>query len=154
MLCFLRERGECSDEEIARRLRFADAEEMRGQLRKWDIPDWLVGEEKPKKAPSEIPSSRKRVPKRKMYESAGEAEELPAAADAVPLFEMALSRFKSDIYLTKHLVEFFGEDERYYTYGVYPPESMTHRREDLPQEVWEDLCAAEDKDPATTEEIV
>jgi hypothetical protein len=35
MLCFLREQGGYSDEEIARKLHFDSVEDMRAQLRRW-----------------------------------------------------------------------------------------------------------------------
>lgn len=94
--------------------------------------------------------------KRKQRQGAGEARKLPSAAEAVPfLFEGSSSRFKSDLELTENLVEFLGEDSRFYAYGVYPPQTTTYRREDFDfsPEGWQELCAEHGKDPATTEEI-
>ncbi len=149
-LCLARHLGIDSEEELAKRAEFPSAEVMRISLENWGLSSLLPLQEKPQ---SSAPSTPKSVPKRKRSQDAGEAEKLPPAANAARLFEMAFDRFKSDLDLTNHLVEFLGEDDRFYSYGVYPPKTTSWPREAFSPQEWEEECAKRGKDPATTEEL-
>ncbi len=82
MLGALRWQGSCSEEDIARKLDFDTVEDMRTQLRNWDLPSWFVGEE------SET-NPTKKTRKKGDYRARDLApvKELPPAGNATELFD-------------------------------------------------------------------
>jgi len=83
----LRYRNELSDEETAQKLRFDSVEEMRTQLKNWDIPTWLVGGEA---AVTSRSTARKKSYGERRARSSGPPKELPPARNAMPLFREVL----------------------------------------------------------------
>jgi hypothetical protein len=153
MICFLRREGAYSEDEIAERAEFANAEVMHRQLEIWGLTGLLP----PKKA--EEPS-RPRAPKeqreRKARRGGGEPEELPPVADAIDLFRWALDTLQDDLaYIMHHREEL--RDGRFVATAFYPKEEGlfpdTYRRDLVSPERWEEICAEHDKDPASTEVI-
>jgi hypothetical protein len=90
-LAFLRRKGGYTEEEIAHKLKFGNPEAMRIQLRNWELPGWLAGGE-----PASNHSQQGTL-QRRARTGAGEAIELPPAADAVPLFREVLERLLSEV---------------------------------------------------------
>jgi hypothetical protein len=96
-LCFLRSKGDVSEDQIAERLDFRNAldtysaEAMYEQLKTWGLPDWVVKPDDDVAEGTETTKERKASNERKAS-SGGDVKELPAAEQAEPLFRADLDR--------------------------------------------------------------
>jgi len=75
------------EEQIAGRLNYDSVEEMRRDLERWGIPDWLVGGD-PKRVPANTEEQKKSQPP--VARGSGPITELPPANRAAPLFREKL----------------------------------------------------------------
>ena len=97
---------------------------------------------------------------RRARSGAGEAEELPATAQAIPLFERAIKKLGDDLSDLKYRKEYI-KNERFVATQVYPAGTgrvkVGYSKEQVTNqaawEEWERLCAKYGKDPKTTEEF-
>src|SRR5215211_8825384 len=85
MLGTLRWKGGYSDEDIAEKLHFDTVEDMRTQLRNWDLPGWLFGEE-----PETNPTKQTRKKGDYRARNLALVTELPPAGNATGLFKERL----------------------------------------------------------------
>jgi hypothetical protein len=91
LLALLRNKGGYTEEKIAHKLGFGNPEAMRIQLKNWELPGWLAGGN-----PASNPVQQGML-QRRARTGAGEAIELPPAADAVPLLREVLERLLADV---------------------------------------------------------
>jgi hypothetical protein len=141
------------DEATLEKLGFGSAEAMRIQLENWDVPPWVTQG----KPAAEKPEARKpAAPEQRARQGGGEAEELPPASGAIELFRSAIGRLKSDLWYVEHLEEAL-QDNRFVQTFYYPKEGGMHAnvylRKDLSPERWQELCAEQGQDPATTDTL-
>jgi hypothetical protein len=99
---------------------------------------------------------------RRARSGAGEAEELPATAQAIPLFERVIKKLGDELSDLKFRKEYI-KDERFVAMQVYPSDTgrvkLGYSNEQAKTskdawEEWERLCAKYGKDPITTEEFI
>jgi hypothetical protein len=148
-----RREGSKSEEEVARNAGFGSVDAMHHQMKVWGFSGLLP-------PVVELQAPRAKAPKtgteRKGRVGGGEAEELPAAADARDMFEYAIARLKSDLHQTEHLHEVL-QDGRFEATYVHPKEEAPHPfvylRDGVSAERWEELCAEQGKDPASTDTL-
>ena len=135
----MREQGS-SDEEIARRLRFKSAEEMRARLHGWELPDWLVGEK--------TNSDKKRVHQKstpRRLRSFGPPKELPPAGNATELFKERLEALLESAELLKQIDE--GLYGRYFGHANVETAPVFWPRERYSKNEWDKLCEQYGLDP-------
>jgi hypothetical protein len=99
MLCFLREQGGYSDEGIARKLHFDSVEDMRAQLRRWVLPDWLVGGE----SQTNLTKDKVRKGSTPRWWSLSSATEPPPAGNATALFRERFEALLESVELLRHM---------------------------------------------------
>jgi hypothetical protein len=153
-LVFLsRREGIESEDEVARRADFGSAAAMHHQLRLWGLAGLLPPEDEEQVPTAKMPEARDEP---KARGGGGEAEELPAAAGAIELFQAAIGRLKSDLAYVTYLEEAL-QDRRFVQTLYYPKEAGMHpdvyRREMLSHERWEELCAEQGQDPLSTDTL-
>ncbi len=152
MLCFLRSKGQFSEDQIAGKLGFVDEggsplrEAMYERLESWGIPGWVV---RPggagKQAETWVEGGRNK--KERKARGTGAVEELPAAGRAVGLFREDLERLARYVDELPSLREqlqarrfvwssWVGEDWDYYN------------KSDFSEEGWRTLCGRLGEDPS------
>ena len=141
MLCFLRERGGYSDEEIARKLHFDSVEDMRAQLRRWGLPDWLVGGE----LQISLPKDKVRKKSTPRSRSLSPAKELPPAGNATPLFRERLEALLESSELLRHMDT--GLYGRYFVRTNVETAPVFYPRERYSKGEWHKLCKQYNLDP-------
>lgn len=157
------------DEELARNLGFGSSQAMYRQFRNWGLPEWLIDEPEGSGPPGESaqPSSGK---KRRQARMGGEAVPLPPANRAEQLFREALEALSSymekpepasdapagfmDVTFTEQSTLASLEEQlqagRFVGDMVSRPDPRDVyelRREDLPQQEWEQACETYGIDP-------
>src|SRR5215212_1014001 len=147
MLAFLRLDRRYSEDEVAQKLGFGSVEAMHMQLKRWGVPEWMLDE-----APANERSAveRRRKARRSRHGDAALAE-LPAAGDAAELFLGALEKLEADARDLKKRKEF--HQERRFVAQKSSQLTRVHRRDEVPDEIWQEICARQGKDPATTEVV-
>jgi len=153
MLCYLRGQRIQTEAEIAWKADFGSAEAMHHQLKAWGFMG-LVPPERDEQTPkAKVPAADN---ERKARQGGGEAEELPAAADAKDIFEVAIERLKTDLHYTNHLNEVL-QDGRFEATFFHPKEEEmlpdVYLREEVSPERWEELCAEHGEDPVSTDAL-
>ena len=136
-----------SEDEVAQKLGFGSVEAMHMQLKRWGVPEWMLAE-----APANERSAveRRRKARRSRHGDVALAE-LPAAGDATELFLGALEKLAVDARDLKKRKEF--HQERRFVAKKSVPLTPVHRRDEVPDEIWQEICARHGKDPATTEVV-
>src|ERR671910_502476 len=144
MLAFLRLDRGYSEDEVAEKLGFGSVEAMRIQLKRWGAPEWMLAE-----APANERSAgeRRRKARRSRHGDAALAE-LPAAGDATELFLGALEKLEVGARDLKKRKEF--RQEKRFVAKKNVPLTPVRRRDAVPDEIWQEICARHGKDPATT----
>jgi hypothetical protein len=99
MLGTLRWKGMHSPEELAKKLEFTSAEEMRGQLEEWKLPGWLIGAE-----PN--PTKNRGQKKSALHlRNLAPGTVLPSAGNASELFKERLEELLKSTELLEHMDE-------------------------------------------------
>jgi hypothetical protein len=152
MLCFLRGEGDSSEDKIAEKAGFGSADAMHHQLKVWGLTGLLLPEEEKQTLNVKAPEADR---ERKARQGGGEAEDLPPAADASDLFNAAIERLKTDLHYTNHLHEVLqdGRFEATYNFQEELVLSSEYVRDEVSPEIWEQLCAEQGKDPASTDSL-
>jgi hypothetical protein len=147
MLAFLRLDRSYSEDEVAQKLGFGSVEAMRIQLKRRGVPEWMLDE-----APANERSAveRRRKARRSRYGD-GASAELPAAGDAAELFLRTLEKLEVGARDLKKRQE-FHQEKRFVTKKSVPL-TPVHRRDEVPDQIWQEICARHGKDPATTEVV-
>jgi hypothetical protein len=147
MLAFLRLDRGYSEDEVAQKLGLGSVEAMRIQLKRWGVLEWRL-DEVPANERSAV--ERRRKARRSRYGD-GALAELPAAGDAAELFLRALEKLEVGARDLKKRQEFHQEKRFMTTKSM----SLTpvHKRGELPDQIWQEICARHGKDPATTEVV-
>ena len=138
----LKLRGGISDDEIADKLGFGSAEALHIQLTNWQLPAWMLN-----RAPAKERPRKARRPRG----GGGTSSELPSAGDATELILGALKRLEHDARDLKKRKEFLQDGRFVVKRGTAL--TPVHRRGDLPDSVWREICARHGKDPAATEVV-
>jgi hypothetical protein len=129
-LCVLRDRGD-PEEKIAKQLGFSNVGDFHQQLRDWELPDWIVGQDS---AASSI-ERKNRAKSRSRLRTLGPSRELPPRGNAAPLFRERLEALLEDVELLKHM----DEDLRgkYFVRTEVDTTPVYYSREYVSEEVWE-----------------
>jgi hypothetical protein len=137
----LRNNERASAEQIAERLEYGSVEALRGQLKNWGLPDWVLGEE------SETTRTKKKGRKKNapLVRDLGPAKGLPPAGNATPLFKERLEALLESAELLEHM----DEDLRgkYFVRTNVERAPVFYPRERYSKEEWAKLCEQYDLDP-------
>jgi hypothetical protein len=87
LFSYHRAEDKLSDEQIAEKLRFDSAEEMRAKLESWNLPDWLVGQDT---ATTSGSTKAKKCDRARQARNSSPIEEVPNASAAADLFNEML----------------------------------------------------------------
>jgi hypothetical protein len=136
LACFLRDKENKSDDQVAEKLGFGSAEAMHHQFRRWDFPDWLLSNEPPE------PDRPKRQPRK-----SGTPQELPPARDAMALFQERIEVLGRAVEALPKFVEGFQGGRFVGTFVERIP--MGPSRAEVSEEEWELLCEIFGPDPTS-----
>jgi hypothetical protein len=139
-LCVLRDRGD-TEEKIAKQLGFSNVGDLHQQLRDWDLPDWIVGQD-----PAANPTEKKDQTKsRSRSRTLGWSKGLPPAGNATPLFKERLEALLESTELLEHM----DEDLRgkYFVRTDVEKAPVFYPREHYSKVEWAKLCEQYDLDP-------
>ncbi len=106
---------------------------MRKQLRGWDMPDWIVGEE-PTTTSTDDKNRKKGVHRSR---SLGAARELPPASNATGLFRDRLEALLESAEQLKHMHESLRGN--YFVRNRVDTSPVFFSRDHLPEDLWETL---------------
>jgi hypothetical protein len=152
----LRKKG-LSEDEIAKKLNFTsglvtNARVMHGQLKRWELPDWLVypeGYEASRKREETSEGKGERRPKK-----FGQAEELPRPERAEHIFRRDLKYLRLFVHFLPYLeLRLQADPQRWVTYWRVENDWESFERDDYSEEEWRQLCEECGEDP-TKESIV
>jgi hypothetical protein len=152
----LRKKG-VSEDEIAKKLNFTsglvtNARVMHGQLKRWELPDWLVypeGYEASRKREETSEGKGERRPKK-----FGQAEELPRPERAEHIFRRDLKYLRLYVHFLPYLeLRLQADPQRWVTYWRVENDWESFERDDYSEEEWRQLCEECGEDP-TKESIV
>ena len=126
--------------DLAKELGFDTIEDMRTQLRKWNLPDWLVGEK------SET-NPTKKTRKKGDYRARDLApvKELPPAGNATELFKEQLEALLESAELLRLMNE--NLHGRYFVRTNVEKTSVFWPRERFSEEEWEAICEQHELNP-------
>jgi hypothetical protein len=143
-LCVLRDRGD-TEEKIAKQLGFSNVGDFHQQLRDWELPDWIVGQD----SAASSTERKDRTKSRSRSRTLGPSRELPPASNATPLFRERLEALLEDAELLKHM----DEDLRgkYFVRTDIDTTPVYFSREHVSEEVWEMIREQHDLDPDDTD---
>ena len=142
ILCLLWQKpDEYSEEDIAEKMGFGSAEAMHTQLKHWGVPEWMrrhprSGDERA----TELPKKRRRQAR-----GTGDAEELPWAKEALPLFELMREDIETALSRVFNMREWY-QGGRFVAHEVIPS-SLGLWRSDYTDQEWTELCDEHDQDP-------
>jgi hypothetical protein len=139
-LCVLRDHG-YPEETIAEKLGFPNADVLHQQLRDWDLPDWIVGQDPAANATEKKDRTKSRSRSRTLGPSKG----LPPAGNATPLFRERLEALLESTELLEHM----DEDLRgkYFVRTNVEKAPVFYPRERYSKVEWAKLCEQYDLDP-------
>jgi hypothetical protein len=146
-----------SEDEIAKKLNFTsglvtNARVMHGQLKRWELPDWLVypeGYEASRKREETSEGKGERRPKK-----FGQAEELPRPERAEHIFRRDLKYLRLYVHFLPYLeLRLQADPQRWVTYWRVENDWESFERDDYSEEEWRQLCEECGEDP-TKESIV
>ena len=136
--------AEVSDDEMAKKLGFSSAEYLYAQLGHWGlrIPDWMR---------DKATTKERRRKARRPRQGSGALLELPPARGAVGQISKALGKLSNS---TKELEQRkeYEQDKRFVVKREVPL-TRVHKRDELPDSVWRELCAQHGKDPTAAEVV-
>jgi hypothetical protein len=135
-------RSVVSDDEIAPELGFRKAEGLYRQLGHWGlrIPDWMR---------DEIPKKERQRKARQPRGSSGALLELPPARRAVEPISKALERLRHSVRELGQRREFV--QNRRFVVKREVPLTRVHKRDELPESVWRELCAQHGTEPTAAQ---
>jgi hypothetical protein len=137
----LRNNERASAEQIAERLEYGSVEALRGQLKNWGLPDWVLGEE------SETNRTKKKGRKKSapLVRDLGPTKGLPPAGNATPLFKERLEALLESAELLEHM----DEDLRgkYFVRTNVEKAPVFYPRERYSKVEWDKLCEQFELDP-------
>jgi hypothetical protein len=135
-------RSVVSDDEIAKELGFRKAEGLYRQLGHWGlrIPDWMR---------DEIPKKERQRKARQPRGSSGALLELPPARRAVEPISKALERLRHSVRELGQRREFV--QNRRFVVKREVPLTRVHKRDELPESVWRELCAQHGTEPTAAQ---
>jgi hypothetical protein len=131
-----------SDDEIAKKLGFRTEEGLYQQLGHWGlrIPAWMR---------DEITTKERQRKARRLRRGSGALLELPPARRAVEPILKALEKLSSSVRELEQRKEF--EQDRRFVVKREVPLTRVHKRDELPDGVWRELCAQHGTDPTAAE---
>ena len=115
------------DRSILEELGFGSVEAMRTQLGIWGVPDWVTQEQ---------PSAQE---ERKARSGAGQRQELPSPAGAIPLFKQALQLLNEQADLLEKR-EVYSQDGRFVAQDEHRAPIIWTRPHGMSDEDWRTLC--------------
>ncbi len=151
-----RRKGITPEAEVARASGFGSPEAMHHQLRAWGLTSLLPPEDEgqPSKTTTYMGGGRKG---RGGGKGAGEeAVVLPPAVGAKDMFAYAIAQLKSDLHYIEHLEEVVNGpifEARYVYSKEDAPHPVVYLRGKVSAERWDELCAEQGKDPASTDTL-
>jgi hypothetical protein len=139
-LCVLRDRG-YREETIAEKLGFPNVGALHQQLRDWNLPDWIVGQD----SAARSTERKDRTKSRSRLRTLGPSKGLPPAGNATPLFKERLEALLERAELLEHM----DEDLRgkYFVRTNVEKAPVFYPRERYSKEEWNKLCEQYDLDP-------
>jgi hypothetical protein len=139
-LCVLRDRGD-PEEKIAKQLGFSNVGDLHQQLRDWELPDWIVGQD----SAASSTERKDRTKSRSRSRTLGPSKGLPPAGNATPLFKERLEALLESTELLEHM----DEDLRgkYFVRTNVEKAPVFYPRERYSKVEWAKLCKQYDLDP-------
>jgi hypothetical protein len=139
-LCVLRDRG-YQEETIAEKLGFPNVGALHKQLRDWDLPGWIVGQD----SAASSTERKDRTKSRSRSRTLGPSKGLPPASNATPLFKERLEALLESAELLEHM----DEDLRgkYFVRTNVEKAPVFYPRKRYSKVEWAKLCEQYDLDP-------
>ena len=140
MLATLRWQGRYEEKGIAERLDFDTVEDMRTQLQKWELPDWLVGE-----GSETNPTKKTRQKGTYRARNLAPVTDLPPAGNATELFKERLEALLESVELLRHMNE--NLHGKYFVHANVERTSVFWPRERFSREEWKAICEQHELNP-------
>ena len=140
--------AKASDDEMAKKSGFSSAEYLYKQLGHWGlrIPDWMRDETTTKERQRKEERQRKA---RRPRGGSGALLELPPARRAVEPILKSLEKLSNSVRELEQRKEF--EQDKRFVVKREVPLTRVHKRDELPDGVWRELCAQHGTDPTAAE---